>query len=101
MATHPDSLYLRDVIKDSGKGDGSQILDSQALLRNLANIYGDVDELVTVTIKDGKELVSYSLESFLSKDYEIENKKIKFGFKKISISGFKVSVSYDVVVQED
>jgi hypothetical protein len=101
MPTRPYSIYLGDAIKVSPTGDGTQYLDSGILLSALGNVYSSVDNVAVINITDGNENVSFTLNSFLSKNYDIENDKIKFGFKRIKVNGFRVSITCDIEFSKD
>jgi len=97
MSTHPYNVIIDSSIKELEPGSGKRVLDPHLLLNSLGHIYSDMDTITSVQLTAGNEQVIYSLNSFLSKNYDIEDDKIKFGFKRLKINGLRVALICELI----
>jgi len=72
-----------------------------ALLEPLLSHIKDTSAPLAVRISDSKTSVTYLLGTFLSKNYEVKDKCVKFGYKNIILSEMKVNISFDITVEDD
>lgn len=100
MATHPYNILISDAIKEVEPGSGKRVLDPHLLLDSLGHIYSDMDSVTSVQLTAGNEQVVYSLNSFLTKNYDIEDDKIKFGFKRLKINGLRVALICELIFHQ-
>lgn len=92
------SVSRSKIIKISTEDGDKEYLDPIALLGELIPHITDFDIPLHVKISDLSSSVSYLLSTFVSKEYEVFNDTIKFGFKRIRIKEMKVNISYDLEI---
>jgi len=92
------SVSRSKIIKISPDDGEKEHLDPIALLGELIPHITDFDIPLHVKISDLNSSVVYLLSTFISKEYEVTNDVIKFGFKRIKIKEMKVNISYDLEI---
>jgi len=92
------SVSRSKIIKISIDDGDKEYLDPIALLGELIPHITDFDIPLHVRISDLNSTVVYLLSTFVSKEYEVVNDTVKFGFKRIRIKEMKVNLSYDLEI---
>lgn len=92
------SVSRSKIIKISAEDGEKEYLDPVALLGEIIPHITDFDIPLHVNISDKNNSVTYLLSIFVSKEYEVIENMIKFGFKRISIKEMRVNISYDLEI---
>jgi len=95
------SVSRSKVIKISEEDGDKEYLDPIALLGEIIPHITDFDIPLHVKISDSDSSVVYLLSVFVSREYEVVDDVIKFGFKRIKIKEMKVNISYDLEVTSE
>jgi len=89
------------VIKHSDLFKSGKSLDPIALLSDLLEHVKSLDIPLAVKITDGINEVTYLLSVLISKEYEVIDEKVKFGFKRLDIKSLKATISFDVALDDE
>lgn len=81
--------------------ESGESLDPYLLLDDLLKNLKDTQAPLSVKISDGTRSVTYLLSTFLMKEYEIINGKVKFGIISLDIDSLRVNISFDIVVTDE
>lgn len=95
------SVSRSRVIKISSLFPSGEELEPTALLEPLLTKITDSEAPLTVILSDSSTSVSYNLNTFLSKSYEVSGEFVLFGFKKIKLKELKVKISFELTIEDD
>jgi hypothetical protein len=98
MSVIPKTVKRQYILRATSEYSSGWCLDPGSLLEELLIHFDNADLPASVKLTDGTNEVAYGLAVFLSRSYEVEDDIIKFGFKRLSLSGLKVSLIYEVCV---
>jgi len=94
------SVSRSRVVKINNDFASGESLDPSALLSDLLSNVKTLDVPLTVKISDGNKEVSYSLPVFMSKEYEVVDGVVKFGFQRLQVRSLHVNISFDLQVSD-
>jgi hypothetical protein len=98
MSTRPKSIQWDNVTRNTPEFPSGKCLDPSALLSGLLPHFHTTNLPISVNLSDGTVEVAYSLMNFLSKNYEISNNLIHFGFKRLKFETLRVSLIYELEI---
>jgi len=101
MDSRSRSVSRSRVVRISSIFPSGEELEPTALLEPLLQKITDTETPLVVLISDRSTSVSYNLNTFLSKTYEVTGEYVNFGFRKIKIKELKVSISFEVMIDHD
>jgi len=97
----PRSRSRERVVVDSSEFTSGEALDPMKLLVGIAENLKTLDLGLEVKLTDGEKRVSYPLSVFCSRQYEVVNGEVKFGFKRLKLGSLKASIEYNITVVDD
>jgi hypothetical protein len=95
------SVSRSRAVKNSDLFPSGKSLDPLVLLADVLDNFKSLDIPLAVNISDGENEVSYLLSVFISKEYEVVEDKVKFGFKKLNVSHLRASISFEISIERD
>jgi hypothetical protein len=101
MSVRPRSQSRERVVVKSEEFVSGEALDPMKFLADLIEGLNSFDIGIAVKLTDGISSAAYSLSTFVSKKYEVENGKVKFGYRKLNLETLRASITYEVYVATD
>jgi hypothetical protein len=101
MSTRPRSQSRERITVKTDTFKSGEALDPMKFLADLVDGLNSFDIGIAVNLTDGESRVSYALSTFVSKQYEIEDGKVKFGYRKLKLENLRASLTYEVCVTVD
>lgn len=102
------SVSRERVIRQSSLFPSGRALDPHALLSDVLPKLTTTDIPLNVTITDGTNSVTYSLNTFLSKDYEVRKdsetdgvNKVIFGFQELNADGLRCKIEFSIQIEQE
>lgn len=89
------------VVKKSDLFPGGEALNPHALLEDVLKHVKDTSIPLSVDLTDGNVKVSYNLNTFLSRDYEVVDGYVKFGFRRMLVNRLSAKIGFDIHIGED
>jgi hypothetical protein len=93
------SVSRSRVIKKSDLFPGGEALDPYVLLEDVLKNLNSTDVPLSVKLSDGNNTVVFILSTFLSKDYEVVNGKVTFGFRKLDVDSLRAKIEFDIGIE--
>lgn len=97
----PRSVSRSRIIKQSDIFLSGQALDPYALLEDVLKNLNSTDIPLAVVLTDGESSISYLLSVFLSKEYEVNENRVHFGFKTMDVSSLRAKIEFNVDIDAD
>lgn len=94
------SISRSRVVSDSSLFTSGKALNPHALLEDILPKLNTTDIPLHVVISDGTDSVNFLLNIFLSKEYEVIDEKVIFGFKKLSVGSLRCKIEFNIQLEQ-
>lgn len=96
MAARQRSRSRESVVIKTDEFVSGSALDPTKLLAEVLSGLNSLDVALTVNITDGDKTVVFALNSFVSKNYEVVDGMVKFGYKRLSVDHLRARLTYEI-----
>lgn len=94
------SVSRSRVIKQSNLFPSGEALDPYVLLEDILQNLTTTDIPLSVNVTDGVNSVSFLLNIFLSKDYEVKDGFVIFGFKRLNADHLRCKIEFSIQIEQ-
>lgn len=95
------SVSRSRIVKRSNLYQSGEALDPFILLGDILPGLTTTDIPLAVVLSDGDSSVSYLLSVFLTKDYEVVDDKVVFGFKRLNVKDLRAKIEFNITIDPD
>jgi hypothetical protein len=92
------SVSRSRVVKNSELTPGGKVLDPHALLADVLDNIQNLDAPISVTLSDGAKSVSYLLSVLMSREFEVIDDVVRFGFVRLDVNNLRAVIKFEVAV---